>query len=254
MKFRLLAFLFFLSLSSHADWRTADRSSVGLTPAAKDEPRAVVQIYSARTYGWKGNLAVHSWMAIKEKDAKEYTVYEVIGYGSQKGIPVIRSRQRPPDQRWFGNEPTLHFDLRGTTAEEMIPHVLAAIKSYPYPDSYRMWPGPNSNTFVSHVMRNTPGIAVELPPNAIGKDWIGSGQLVGATESGTGLQLSVAGAFGVTLGAAEGVEVNILGMTFGIDLWRPALKLPFVGRLGFPDAPLYTPKSENEAVEIKKGS
>lgn len=206
MKFRLLAFLFFLSLSSHADWRTADRSSVGLTPAAKDEPRAVVQIYSARTYGWKGNLAVHSWMAIKEKDAKEYTVYEVIGYGSQKGIPVIRSRQRPPDQRWFGNEPTLHFDLRGTAAEEMIPHVLVAIKSYPYPDSYRLWPGPNSNTFVSHVMRNTPGIAVELPPNAIGKDWIGTGQPVGLTESGTGVQVSVGGAFGFTVGQPKGLK------------------------------------------------
>ncbi|NUN05515.1 MAG: DUF3750 domain-containing protein [Bdellovibrio sp.] len=242
MRLKLLVLGLLFSCSSGADWRTADRSSVGLTPAAKDEPRAVVQIYSARTYGWKGNLAVHSWMALKEKGAREYTVYEVIGYGSQKGIPVIRSRQRAPDQRWFGNEPTLHFDLRGTAAEEMIPHVLAAVKSYPYPDSYRMWPGPNSNTFVSHIMRNTPGIAVELPPNAIGKDWIGSGQPLGLTESGTGVQVSVAGALGFTIGAAEGIEVNILGMTFGIDLWRPALKLPFIGRLGFADAPLYVPK------------
>jgi hypothetical protein len=30
------------------------------------------------------------------------------------------------------------------------------------------------------------------------------------------------------------VEVNVLGLTFGVDLHRPALKLPGVGRLGMP--------------------
>jgi len=30
--------------------------------------------------------------------------------------------------------------------------------------------------------------------------------------------------------------MNLLGMTFGVDVYRPALKLPFIGRVGFPDA------------------
>jgi hypothetical protein len=228
-------------------WRTADRSSVGIAPTPAEEPRAVVQIYAARTYGWKGHLAVHSWIATKEPNASTFDVYEVIGYYAQHGNPVIRHSQRAPDQRWFGNDPELIFDARGDKAAAMIPHILKAIASYPYPDSYRVWPGPNSNTFVSHIMRNTPGISVELPPNAIGKDWIGEGRPLGITESGTGVQISLLGALGATVGLAEGLEVNILGMTFGVDFLRPALKLPFIGRVGFSDKPVFNPNDELEA-------
>ena len=32
----------------------------------------------------------------------------------------------------------------------------------------------------------------------------------------------------------EGVELNLLGLTFGLDVRQPALKLPAVGRLGMP--------------------
>jgi hypothetical protein len=245
----LLSALFFLRpLTSVAQgWRTADRSSVGMAPTPSQEPRAVVQVYAARTYGWKGNLSVHSWVATKAKNGSTYDVYEVIGYYAQHGNPVIRHTQRAPDQRWFGNDPELIFDARGEKAEAMIPSVMKAIESYPYPDSYRVWPGPNSNTFVSHIMRNTPGISVELPPNAIGKDWISGGQPVGITESGTGVQVSLLGALGVTVGLAEGVEVNILGMAFGVDFWRPALKLPFIGRVGFSDKPIFNSMDEPEA-------
>jgi hypothetical protein len=31
---------------------------------------------------------------------------------------------------------------------------------------------------------------------------------------------------------AEGVEINLLGLNFGFDFLRPALKLPGVGRIG----------------------
>jgi len=30
----------------------------------------------------------------------------------------------------------------------------------------------------------------------------------------------------------EGVEVNLLGLTFGLDFKNPAIKLPIVGRIG----------------------
>jgi hypothetical protein len=33
--------------------------------------------------------------------------------------------------------------------------------------------------------------------------------------------------------AEEGLEVNVLGLTFGVDLNDLALKLPFVGSIGF---------------------
>jgi hypothetical protein len=38
---------------------------------------------------------------------------------------------------------------------------------------------------------------------------------------------------GVLIGADEGIEVNLLGLALGIDVLRPALKLPGIGRIGF---------------------
>jgi hypothetical protein len=35
----------------------------------------------------------------------------------------------------------------------------------------------------------------------------------------------------------EGLEFNVAGLSFGMDVKRPALKLPFIGRLGFPVFP-----------------
>lgn len=54
----------------------------------------------------------------------------------------------------------------------------------------------------------------------------------------TGLQLSLLGLLGVTAGASDGLEANILGFNFGVDLLRPALKLPLVGRVGLRDTSL----------------
>jgi hypothetical protein len=43
---------------------------------------------------------------------------------------------------------------------------------------------------------------------------------------------------GFSLGLAEGIEVNLLGLNFGVDFWTPALKLPSLGRVGFADQAL----------------
>ena len=80
---------------------------------------------------------------------------------------------------------------------------------------------------------------MELPPNAVGKDWLNGGKLFAMSESGTGVQVSIFGLLGVTLGLAEGIEFNILGLSFGLDILSPAIKLPAVGRLGFKDAPVF---------------
>lgn len=70
-----------------------------------------------------------------------------------------------------------------------------------------------------------------LLPTAVGKDFAGWPLYAGAAPSHTGYQLSLGGLFGVTLGQVEGLEVNMLGLVAGIDLARPAVKLPGWGRL-----------------------
>src|SRR5262249_26982526 len=56
-----------------ADWKSADRSSAGLLPRATPETGAVVRIFSARTIRWRGIVATHSWIVIKESGAGTYS-------------------------------------------------------------------------------------------------------------------------------------------------------------------------------------
>jgi hypothetical protein len=116
----------------------------------------------------------------------------------------------------------------------MLPNVRSAVESYQlrnYGD-YRAWPGPNSNTFVAAILAAIPELRVALPPTAIGKDFPYDGEILGLTASRTGMRITLGGYLGLTIGWVEGIEVNVLGAVFGIDLRRPAIKLPGVGRLG----------------------
>lgn len=228
--------LFAAMVFNRQDYRTAYRGSAGIAPLPKDEKGAVVLVLAARTFNWRGYFAVHSWIATKEKGADEYTTYQVIGwYVNWKGT-AVDVKKDIPDRYWYAAKPKLIEELRGEKAEKAIPQIKAAVKAYPYGKTYHAWPGPNSNTFISYIIRNTEELTVELPSNAIGKDWHDT--LIEKSESGSGYSFSIYGLLGVTLGWAEGIEINFLGLNFGIDLRRPALKLPMIGRIGFADAPL----------------
>jgi hypothetical protein len=192
----------------------------------------VLQVYGARTVGWRGVLAVHTWIALKPTGAASYTRYEVMGWGVDRGAPAIRKNRTGPDNYWFGSRPDLLLDLRGDGVDALIAKVQGAVGAYPYPSSYRTWPGPNSNTFTAFVARSVPDLRLVLPPTAIGKDYLPGGALAALSPSGTGVQLSVFGLVGILAGREEGLEINLLGLNFGVDVKEPALKLPVVGRLG----------------------
>ena len=213
------------------DWRSASREPIGLAPDPARTAEAVVQVYAARTVGVRGLFGVHSWVAVKPAKAQAYTVYEVIGWQLRWDDTAVSVRERAPDARWFGNEPELLAEVRGAAAEPLIPRIERAAKSYPYGDEYRAWPGPNSNTFTAWVTRAVPELEADLPPTAIGKDYLRGG-LFTAAPSGSGYQLSVAGLLGLTASTVEGLEVNLLGLSFGVDPWPPAIKLPIAGRIG----------------------
>lgn len=214
------------------DFRTADRSSAGLAPRAETTPEAVVQVYFARALNWRGIFGVHTWIATKPANATEYTVHQVIGWRIYRDLPAVVSGPGIPDARWFGNEPTLIADLRGDAAARAIPKIIEATAKYPYPNEYTLWPGPNSNTFVAYIGRAVPELHMDLPSTAIGKDYPINGSLIDRTPSGTGYQLSMFGVAGLTMAREEGFELNLLGLTFGLDFYKPAIKLPFIGRLG----------------------
>ena len=212
-----------------AGWQTADRSSTGLLPPATPDAGAVVRVFSARTVRWRGIVASHCWIVLKPTGASGYTRYDYTAWG----MP-IRVNGFEPDGRWFGHVPDVVFAAEGPAAEALIPRMQAAVRGYAWRNQgdYRAWPGPNSNTFIAAVMAAAPEIGAALPPTAIGKDYPPDGRWLGWSPSRTGVRLTLGGYAGVTLGWVEGLEVNLLGAVAGLDLRRPALKLPGIGRLG----------------------
>lgn len=216
-----------------ADWWNADRSSIEHLPPAAENPAAVVRIFAAPTVRWRGVFAVHSWVVLKPAGASTYTRYDYTAWGDP-----IRVNGFEADGRWFGRAPEVIFAADGEAAAAMIPRMQAAIAAYPWRmrGDYRAWPGPNSNTFVAAVLDAAPEAAAKLPPNAIGKDYPYDGRWLHRTASGTGLRLTLGGYAGLMIGWVEGIEVNLLGAVVGIDVRRPALKLPGLGRVGLPAA------------------
>ena len=213
-------------------WYEARRDPTGLAPDPIKTHEAVVQVYAVRAVSWRGAFAVHTWIAVKPTDADCFTRYEVLGFGVADGAPAVRVDRMGPDNYWFGAKPSLILDRRGPGVDELIAQIRDAVARYPYPHDYRAWPGPNSNTFTAFVARQVPALQLELPSNAIGKDYLPDGAVFAAAPSATGYQLSLFGVLGLMVARDEGVELNLLGFDIGFAFRSPALKLPGIGRVG----------------------
>ncbi len=226
--------LFLVGELAAADWRTASRAPAGLAPNPATTPEAVIQVYAARTIGWRGYVSVHTWIAVKPTGAAAFTVYELMGYQTRRTGNGVRVSERHADGYWYGARPEVLADVRGPGVEPLIGRIRDAVGDYPYAATYRAWPGPNSNTFIAHLLRAVPELRVDLPALAIGKDYLGT-RLAAVTPSGTGAQLNLFGALGVLVGWEDGIELNVLGFTLGVNPKRLALELPGIGDVGLVD-------------------
>jgi hypothetical protein len=195
-------------------------------PAVTREP--VVQVWGARTRGVKGLFGVHTWIAVKPQDASEYTVYEIIGWRLRWSESALVIRNRIPNH-WFGAKGELYAEKRGAGVEELIQRIDKAAREYPYANTYTLWPGPNSNTFVAWMTRAVPELEADLPATAIGKDYIG-GSVISTAPSGSGVQFSLMGLLGFAASGVDGFEINLLGLNFGVA--PSGVKLPLIGRIG----------------------
>jgi hypothetical protein len=221
----------YLLADRRGNWQTADRSSAGLLPNPSDHPDALIRVYAARTVRWRGIFAVHTWIVVKERGAIRYSRYDYTAWGEP-----IRVDGFAADGRWFGASPEAVVSVDGERAEQLIPRIRAVIENYRFRDygDYSPWPGPNSNTFTQAILDAIPELNAVLPPTAIGKDFPYRGEWFGITPSGTGVFVSLGGYLGLTAGWIEGIELNFFGGVLGLDMRRPALKLPGIGRLGMP--------------------
>ena len=205
-----------LDLKAH--WRTANRQSMGTVPSPETFPEASIRIYYARSFNWRGAFAVHSWVALKEKNGNSYQIFQVMGwrlFGNQSSVDV---HWGAPDRYWYGEKAMLLGEITGAAAEQAIPKIRQASEQYPFAWSYRVWPGPNSNTYISYLIRSAGNLPFGLPPTAIGKDYPVDGAFFSKTPSHTGYQFSFYAFFGFILSKSEGLRFQLLGLEFG---WNP---------------------------------
>jgi hypothetical protein len=203
-----------------------------LAPTTGEYDGGIVQVYSARTWGAKKVLAVHTWVSTRKSGESHYTSYEIVGWRLKYGDSALVERKNKPDRDWWGNPPRLLLDYRQADADRVIDQIRAAVADYPYKDNYHAWPGPNSNTFTAHIGKQVPQLGLDLPSTAIGKDYRELDGIVGLSPSGTGVQASLFGLLSLTLGVEEGIELNILGLNIELDILDLAVELPGIGRIG----------------------
>ena len=211
-----------------ANWRQANWSSSGALPDAATLKTAKVIILASRTGQWKSIFAEHMSLVMKRAGESTWTRFDVVGWGQP-----VRENAYVADAYWYGNTPRVIYELDGDAAEQLIPAIKTSIHNYPNSaaGSYMIWPGPNSNTFVSWVVRHTDGFNAELSPVAVGKDYLGPGFQFARAPSGTGYTVSIGGYCGATTALAEGLELHIAGSTIGFDPDDLAIKLPALGKL-----------------------
>ena len=201
-------------------------------PTSMPRSGSVVRLMRAPLPSPLSWVAQHYWFAVGGNSSalERWEVWQDRDWGGESWGYVHRDLMAW-DQSVGGGEAELVKEWRGSSAAEFVICIERNAPEYEHAETYRAWPGPNSNTFVDSMLRNC-GVAWTLDGSAIGKDYRG---LLGAslTAGGTGIQVETP-LLGILLGAGEGVQVHVLALTFGVDVWPPAILTPFGdGRFGF---------------------
>ena len=129
---------------------------------------------------------------------------------------------------WVDRDDPVIAEWRGKPARRIFE---ALDLDYRRAKEYSAWPGPNSNTYVHWVLRQA-GVPFDPHPLMVGKDHRGPWGIGGGLSPGRlGVQLETP-LLGAAIDLRQGIELHTFCLTWGIDLWPPAIKTPF-GRWGF---------------------
>ena len=132
------------------------------------------------------NMFIHTWVVTIENGvAHRYDVWahknrcessrgylHVDLYKPWVGVRKIFSKNADPDSPRSSS--FLLYTLQGgegSTAQAMVKYIAQSLDMYPYTGTYRYFPGPNSNTFTSWVLRNFLHVSFRLPWRAVGKGY-----------------------------------------------------------------------------------
>lgn len=163
-------------------------------------------------------IAVHHWFVVADRRAgilDRWEVWQNRDAGGESWGHVHRNLMHP--DRPVGGGPTmLTAEWRGEEAARLRA-LLERPEAYPFRNCYRYWPGPNSNTYAAWNLARA-GLLHDFDPRGVGKDFLG--------RYGFGVERSPRGMcidsplLGLHAGPARGLELHLLGLTFGLT-WRP---------------------------------
>lgn len=210
-----------------SSWSQANWSSAGILPPPHPAD-AEIMLLAARTGGLKGAFATHSWLVLKKPGESGWHRYDKVGWGKP-----IRHNAYDADGRWYSNTPVIYQRINGERAKHLIPKVENAIKTYRWRKrgDYKLWPGPNSNTFIASVINDVPELSWEMPATAVGRDFPLSGSWFSHLPDG-GWRLSLGGYAGMAFKPSSSLDLNFLGLVAGINWQSGQLKIPAFGTIG----------------------
>ncbi len=125
-------------------------------------------------------FAVHSWIVTSKKGKiKRWDVWQEKeltkkswGYLYLNVIPPEMGVNTYPTRRMPRNKSTLIDYVEGDLAKKMIAFIEKNAENYPFKSRYKLYPGPNSNTFPQWIINKFPETKWKLPWNAFGKNYI----------------------------------------------------------------------------------
>ncbi len=128
------------------------------------------------------HFAVHPWIVINENGV--ITRYEIIHkeyQGKSRDGYLYKNFYEQPDQGILKSPfHSSHWTSRllgeisgdeNSLAHEVVNFIKENNSKYPFKNTYHLL-GPNSNTYISWILKHFPGISIRLPWNAVGKDYL----------------------------------------------------------------------------------
>lgn len=121
-----------------------------------------------------GRFAWHYWFVVADTTGRHR--WEVWQTKNAGGVCIghVHLDLKDPDDGVGGGPSRVAAEWTGEEALR-IAEVLKDAKSYPWCHRYRVWPGPNSNTFAAWVLRQA-GIDLALDPRGIGRNYLAAKQ------------------------------------------------------------------------------
>ena len=116
-----------------------------------------------------GIIAWHYWFVVTDDSGcHRWEVWQTKNAGGWC-IGHVHRDLKTPEAGVGGGPSRVAAQWEGEAARR-IAEVLQKAERYPHCERYRMWPGPNSNTFVAWVLREA-GVSATLDPRGIGRNY-----------------------------------------------------------------------------------